>query len=47
MPLRSANVSDEVYQSIQDEMKATGKSYSFIVNRRLEEQIKTQKENPK
>jgi len=43
MPLRSANVSDEVYQSIQDEMKATGKSYSFIVNRRLEEQIKSQK----
>jgi hypothetical protein len=47
MPLRSANVSDEVYQSIQDEMKATGKSYSFIVNRRLEEQIKTEKTNPK
>jgi len=47
MPLRSANVSDEVYQSIQDEMKATGKSYSFIVNRRLEEQMKTKTENPK
>jgi hypothetical protein len=43
MPLRSANVSDAVYQSIQDEMKETGKTYSFIVNRRLEDQMNNEK----
>ncbi len=46
MPLRSANVSDPVYQSIQDEMKETGKSYSFIVNRRLEKLIEIEKVKP-
>jgi hypothetical protein len=35
MPVRSVNVSDEMYSDIHREMGETKKSYSFVVNRRL------------
>lgn len=36
MPPRTANVTDDVYNDVQAEMLATNRSYSFVVNRRLE-----------
>jgi hypothetical protein len=39
MPPRTANVTDNVYNDIQAEMALTNRSYSFVVNRRLEKLI--------
>jgi len=36
MPPRTANVTKEVYDDIEVEMASTKRSYSFVVNRRLE-----------
>jgi predicted CopG family antitoxin len=44
MPPRTANVTDEVYNDIQNEMEKTNRSYSFVVNRRLEKLMEIEKE---
>ncbi|MDD2246398.1 MAG: hypothetical protein PHC39_04870 [Proteiniphilum sp.] len=43
MPPRTANVTDEVYNDIQNEMEKTNRSYSFVVNRRLEKLMEIEK----
>jgi hypothetical protein len=43
MPPRTANVTDNVYNDIQDEMTVTNRSYSFVVNRRLEKLMEIEK----
>lgn len=47
MPTRSANVTDLVYQDIHDEMNVTGKTYSYVVNRRLEKLMEIEKQESK
>ena len=46
MPPRTANVSDDVYNDIQKEMETTKRSYSFVVNRRLEKLMEIEKVKP-
>jgi hypothetical protein len=43
MPVRSANVSERVYEDIKSEMSITNRSYSFVVNRRLEKLMEIEK----
>ena len=44
MPVRSANVCDDVYNHIQKKMELSGKSYSYHVNEMLVEQMNKEKE---
>lgn len=46
MPPRTANVTDEVYNDIQSEMEITKRSYSYVVNRRLEKLMEIEKVKP-
>jgi hypothetical protein len=45
MPTRSASITDSVYLDIHKEMDISGRTYSFVVNRRLERLMDL--ENPK
>jgi hypothetical protein len=45
MPPRTANVTDDVYNDIQTEMSKTNRSYSYVVNRRLEKLMIIEGEN--
>lgn len=46
MPVRSASLNDNVYQNIHFEMEATGKTFSQVLNRRLEKLMEIEKVKP-
>jgi hypothetical protein len=47
MPTRSASLTDSVYQDIHDEMGVTGKTFSQVMNRRLEKLIEIESKEVK
>lgn len=46
MPPRTTNVTDDVYKDIKTEMEITNRSYSYVVNRRLEKLMEIEKVKP-
>lgn len=46
MPTRSASLTDSVYQDIHSEMNLSGKTFSQVLNRRLEKLMEIEKVKP-